>query len=390
MMSSSKPVLLVCYDHFFPAYKAGGPIQSLTNLVLRLQNDYQIFVLTSAFDLNESNTLPGIELNAWVQVSLPNSSAKINVWYADRGRPSVGEVKQIIAGINPACIYLNGMFSFRFVIIPLIARNKNKVVICPRGMLQKGALAGKSFKKKLYLAALKLSGLCRNIIWHATDAEEKADIRHIFGSSPAVYIAGNIPRPPVMGISQTNKSTGALRLVYLSLISAKKNLLQLLKVIAGMGAGISLDIYGPVKDEQYWKLCRELIETNDKKISYKGDVVPAAVQDVFSRYDASILLTKGENFGHALYESLSAGRPVITSNFTPWKDMEEKGAGWNVDISDEKKIEAVLNKICNMPKENFDKYCIGAYDMACEYFRQSTEITLYKEMFSGNVAAKNM
>ncbi|HWA34039.1 MAG TPA: hypothetical protein VG737_07915, partial [Cyclobacteriaceae bacterium] len=49
--------------------------------------------------------------------------------------------------------YLNGMFSIPFFFLPLVfaRRNKCHVVICPRGMLQEGALSHGSFKKKSYL-----------------------------------------------------------------------------------------------------------------------------------------------------------------------------------------------------------------------------------------------
>ena len=382
MTETMKPRLLICYDHFYPAYKAGGPIQSLTNLVLRLQNDYIISVISSGYDLNESDMLQGIETDRWSSVVLPQSTGAINVWYAGKGKPGINEMKQLLKESKPSFIYLNGMFSYRFVIVPLLANKNIRTIICPRGMLQQGALAGKSFKKKIYLAVLKMSGLCKNVSWHATNEEEAEDIRKVFGKTVYITIAENIPKKPLDMISISDKTEGELRLVYLSLIAEKKNLLQLVQLIAGLKENILLDIYGPVKDAAYWRKCQEVLNSAAGRINYKGDILPSKVQSTFSNYNASILLTKGENFGHALYESLSTGRPVVTSYFTPWKELEKKYAGWNVDISDEQEITGTLKKICSMNQVSFDAYCKGAHQLAKEYFLNNVDTGLYKKIFS--------
>ena len=159
MSEAAKPRLLIFYDYFYPAYKAGGPVQSLTNLVLSLQDEYDISVLTGAHDLNDDRVLDNIKINCWTETVLPKSACVIKVWYAGSGEPGGATIKKIIEQVRPSVIYLNGMFSFRFVLLPLIVIKKIRIVLCPRGMLQKGALAGKPFKKRLYLSALKISGL---------------------------------------------------------------------------------------------------------------------------------------------------------------------------------------------------------------------------------------
>jgi hypothetical protein len=137
-----RPRLLIIYDFFYPSYKAGGPIQSLTNLVYSLQDEFDIFVLTGAYDLN-SNQLPDkIITNTWCDIKLPNAKASIKVWYAGLSEPGIGTIKSIIQDVKPGSVYLNGMFSFRFVITPLLAIKNVRIIICPRGMLQSGALAG--------------------------------------------------------------------------------------------------------------------------------------------------------------------------------------------------------------------------------------------------------
>lgn len=374
--------LLIVYDYFFPAYQAGGPIQSLTNLAVSLNNNLIISVVTGSFDLHEEKQLDNIAFDKWQSVKLPLLEKTVNVWYAQKLSSTL--IKKFTKGLNYNTVYLNGMFSYRFVILPLLFINKSrtKVVLCPRGMLQKGALSGKSLKKRVYLTTLKLFGLVKNITWHATNAEEENDIKKIFGKKSKVIIAANIPKMPIAAFEASQKKQGQLRLVYLSLIAEKKNLLQVIELINQSTADISLDIYGPVKDVGYWKKCEEAILAGKGKIQYMGDVRPELVQQTFSQYDASILLTKGENFGHALYESLSVGRPIITSFFTPWNDMEEKLAGWNLDIADSTASLRKLEAIAAMDNQTFNRYCEGAYEMACSYYAQSSDLTNYHKLFS--------
>lgn len=377
-----KPRILIFYDYFYPAYKAGGPIQSLTNLVVSLQPVYDISVVTSAHDLNDNRIPAQVKADTWNEVKLPSSAAVVKVWYASEGALKRATIKEIIKQVDPAVVYLNGMFSFRFVLLPLISIKKIRLVICPRGMLQKGALAGKAFKKKIFLSVMKMSGLMNKVTWHATNEAEQSDIQRELPGNGKIFVAGNIPKAPVERITVVPKREGELSLIYLSLISEKKNLLQAIHVIAGFKENISLDIYGPVKDDAYWDSCLKAIEESNNKVKYKGTVMPEMVQDVFSKYHASILLTKGENFGHALYESLSAGRPVITSHFTPWNKLQKQNAGWNVDLSDERNITSTIAGISQMNQSSYDQFCAGAYTLAKEYYRHGFDLESYKILFS--------
>ena len=171
-------------------------------------------------------------------------------------------------------------------------------------------------------------------------------------------------------------------MVYLSLITEKKNLLQLIHVVVSSKASVTLDVYGPVKDEGYWEECKKLMQKSDGRIVYRGDVKPQNVQSLLEGYHAMAIFTKGENFGHALYESLSVGRPLITSFFTPWNDLKEKKAGWNVDISDRHQCQETLEAIAEMDEEAFSVYCIGAYALAKQYYENLNAREKYERLFA--------
>jgi hypothetical protein len=351
-----------------------------------LEDQFNFCVVTSAYDLQSKDILPGIVSDTWNDILLPLSKKHTSVWYAKRFQPGYKLFRRLLLEKKPDVVYFNGIFSYNLFLIPLITiKNlviKPRIVICPRGMLQRGALADKNFKKKSYLKILKISGLVNKVSWHATNAEEKEDVLKHFSINYGVVIAKNIPKKPLLKINLPEKAQGELRLIYLSLLASKKNLYFLLKVLSRIDEKITLDIYGPIKDKGYWEDCKILIEQMHGKINYLGDVLPAEVQNTFEKYDASIILTKGENFGHALYESLSVGRPIITSFFTPWNNLQNLHAGWNLDIHDFDECVSILSEIIKMNQDQYQTFCFGAYDLSNSYFNSLDVQKSYGLLFS--------
>jgi glycosyltransferase involved in cell wall biosynthesis len=376
--------LLIFYDWFYPGYKAGGPIQSLTNLVTTLVTEFDIFVITSVFDLNSSLPYPNVTPNRWNIVTLPGAEKPVNIYYATKQELGKKKLRQLFATANPQAIFLNGVFSYRFFLLPLLTarsvESNCKIVVSARGMLKKGALAGKFFKKKMYLWYLRIAALLDNVTWHATNQEEADDIHRNFPANRGIVIATNIPKSPYDTISYPTKLKGQLRLVYLSLINEHKNLFLSLELIKDID-GVTLDVYGPIIDQEYWSKCVALIQQMPSKVKYKGEVEPAKVQEVISNYHAFILFTKGENFGHAIYESLSVGRPVITSNFTPWTNLLEKNAGVNVAINDTADCKNKIEFFSKMEQEEYSEYCTSAHAVAVAYFNNLDVKKKYIEMF---------
>ncbi len=386
---NAKPILLILYDYFIPGFKAGGPIQSLSNMVALLHDKYDFRVITQGYDLNTSAPYDNIVLNEWNNLYLEESTEPIPVFYTKKGGLDFVAMHRLINQIKPNLVYINGIYTFRFSLQPLllsyftIGNLGYKIVVCPRGMLQQGALSVKPFKKKSYLLFLKLSGILKHILWHATNIEELEDIRHFLGNDFKAQIAHNIPRKPVTQVRSSNKKEGELHLVYLSLIAEKKNLDLLIRILLLCKGNISLDIYGPIKEPEFWHTCQDLIKQAPANIiiKYKGLVQPQNVQETLANYHALALLTKGENFGHALVESLGVARPIITSANTPWHFLEEKKAGWILPIDDIKLAAQKMEAICNLNEHRFMEYNHGAYQVVKQYFADNDFEQEYKQLF---------
>lgn len=100
--------ILICIDCFEPAYKFGGPIKSVKNLIFKLKNDFNFYVFTSNLDSGENLCLPKNELNTW----LIRDGYKI--YYSSKNYLLYRRYKDIFSICSFDVIYLNSFFSFNY------------------------------------------------------------------------------------------------------------------------------------------------------------------------------------------------------------------------------------------------------------------------------------
>ena len=163
-------------------------------------------------------------------------------------------------------------------------------------------------------------------VWLASTQMEADEIRAVFPWARTVIqidSRGDDPRADVVA------SQRRARFVFIGRICEKKNLRMALQALKLVTSKVEFDIYGPLEDSDYWADCRRLIDDLPANVrsSYQGHLPSDQVQDTFARYDGFIFPTLGENFGHVIAESLSAGCPVLCSQNTPWTGMLNSGGG---------------------------------------------------------------
>ncbi len=353
-MDQSKKVLIFV-DWFYPGYKAGGPIQSCKNIVDTLFGEFQFYIFTSDKDIGDTKSYDNVKINEW---TIYNSTVKI--FYATPSYCTLKNISHLVKEIKPDTVYLNSMFSVGFTIKPLIALKRNskviKKILAPRGMLHKGATQSKKVKKIFFLNILKYSGLLKNILFHATDNQEKEDIKSYFNNS--IRVVKNIPNINYGDIKSITKVVGRARFIFVSRVHPKKNILffiELLKEIIEFD--IIFDIYGFIDDEEYWQKCQETIYQLQPNIvvNYRGTLPNEKVFETIQEYHVFVLPTLGENFGHSIFESLSAGRPVLLSDQTPWQNLNDYKAGWDIPLSKRDRFLESIKRIAKYNQQEFDE-----------------------------------
>ncbi len=362
-----KKKIVVLVDWYLPGYKAGGPIQSVSNIVGHLKDEFEFCIITSDTDLHADEPYSTIRADEW------NSRTDgSKVYYFSSANRSYRNLRKLMLEEQADVFYLNSLFSIFFTIYPLRIRNKNlparRFVLAPRGMLGQGALNIKPLKKKLFLFVARLMNLYKGIRWHASSELEAIEIKKVFGSQAIVQTALNLTAPRIINFIPRKKTVGELRIVFISRIAYKKNLEGTLKILATLPSSckINFDIFGPIEDPEYWSRCEEIIQQMPSHVSvkYGGSIVNDKVVSTLNNYHLSILLTFNENFGHSIVESLVAGCIVLLSDQTPWKNLATQKIGWDIPLSNEAEIKAALIETCLMDQNNFDQWSKSAQEYA--------------------------
>ncbi len=315
--------ILIFYPHYLPGYRAGGPITSLSNLVDRLGDEIEFFVVTLNHDFNDTKRFADIS-QGW------NRVGKAQVRYLAGEEANSDTISSIIREIHPEKLYLNSFFDQVFTKKIIFGwRGKLPIILAPRGEFSMGALAQKALKKRIYLAAWKLLGLSKGVVWQASTALEATDIKREIGAVP-IRIASDIGTAGA-AVDWSPRGQGEpLRICFLSRVSPMKNLKGALGALSKVQAPIIFDIFGPKEDIEYWRSCQDEIASMPRHITvtYRGAVAPIDVVQTIGRYDLFFLPTLGENYGHVIIEALGAGVPALISDKTPWRDLEDHLVGW--------------------------------------------------------------
>jgi len=265
--------------------------------------------------------------------------------------------------------------------VPLLFSKVENKIVSVRGMLHPGALSQKKIKKKLFLLLWKMLALHRKVSFHATDETEGKYIRQVFGEEVKIMVAGNFPRK-FSPVKQISKIKGSLQLLSIALVSPMKNHLLVLQALEHCQGEIEYHICGPIKDMEYWQQCLQQIKKLPANIHvhYHGDVQPQQVQEYLYKGQLFILPSKSENFGHAFYEALTAGKPVITSMHTPWQDLEKNHAGLNID-TDIAAVKKAIDLFVKMDDMEYNAWSEAAVAYAAKAIDLEKIKDQYKKMF---------
>lgn len=379
--------VLVLVEYYLPGFKGGGPTRSVENLVSMLGEEFHFGIVTMDRDLGNNLPYPDVAAHIWGRVGLAD------VFYMRPGWRGLLKLAALLRSVDSETVlYLNSFFSLRFSILPIFMVSlglcrPRSIVLAPRGEFSAGALNQKMRKKRRYLRFSRLLGIYKGIIWHLSTGMEASDLRTCFpeladpelaplfklsktAKAPVkwgeIKLAQDIPariKPPIG--QRRLKRAGELHLVFISRISPMKNLLYALRLLGGVSGQVAFDIYGPAEDLNYWGECQKIIAALPVNIivKYYGEIEHEKISQTFADYDLFLLPTLGENYGHVISEALAAGCPVLISDLTPWRNLEEEGVGWDIPLENEGRFRAVLQACI----DSDGKQQVGLSDRAIKY-----------------------
>jgi glycosyltransferase involved in cell wall biosynthesis len=339
-------------------------------------NDLDFKIITSNSDINNV-PLKNIAANEWTDFNIHTK-----VFYGDKQFSTLKQV-QLLKSLKANAFFIIGIYSFRFTILPILFSRSANIILSARGMLHPPALRQKGFKKKLYLAFLKPILKWKKVSFHATDETEKLHIHTAIGNQAKVWVAQNIPN--IRKSNVANKSEGDIKLLTVALIGPMKNHLQILKSLQNCKHKVQYDICGPIYFPDYWNECLKIIEQlpSNVKVVHHGPIPPNDLDSFYTNAHVFICPSQSENFGHALFEGLSAGKPLITSTNTPWNNLKKNNVGLNVDPIPEQ-IKDAIDFFAEMNEMEYSKWSNAATKYATNAIDIDEIKKSYHQMFHFN------
>jgi glycosyltransferase involved in cell wall biosynthesis len=378
-----KPQVLVFIDWYKPHFKAGGPVRSMVNLAERLGGGVDFHIVTG--DRDYTATAPDMELATDRWTVLESGE---RVWYASPAGRSIRQWKALLTERAWDAVYINGMWSRWSSLLPLwlLRGTKQRRIVAVRGMLADGVMVQKGWMKRLVLMALRVTGCFKGVVFQATNPEEVEDVKRLVGGRATVHMVPNIGRRQTQAAAvPITKQPGVLRLVSVGRIAAEKNTLYAIERLNGLAGDVRLDLYGTVYDSAYWERCQGAIDRlpTNVQVQWHGELPPEQVPRVFAAAHAVFMPSMGENFGHSMLEALSVGRPLLTSDRTPWKDLERRQAGWDLPLDRPDRFNAVLKELVGMDQERYNELTRGAFLLAADAVDPEASSERYRNLFGG-------
>ena len=387
-LTHNSPRICVIINNYLPGYKAGGPIRTLATMVERLGDEFEFKIITSDRDLGDDKAYPNVALDEWRKVG------KAQVIYLPNSKQKLFSMRKLLRSMEYDVLYLNGVLSKLINIVIFLKRThqlkEKPTIIASRGVFSQGSLKLKWRKKRIYLWAAGALGLLRGFIWQVSSEFEAEDIKKIItqyhlDDGPTIFIAPNLS-PEITFKDRTmclSKEVNSARIIFLSRIGRVKNLVFTLTLLKSTFGEVKFDIYGSIEDSLYWQECQRIIDAlpNNIQVSYHGSIPADRVQKAFANYHAFLFPTLGENFGHVILEALSAGCPVIISDRTPWRNLSEKMAGWDIPLEQPDVFERVIQKVVDMDQITWEKWSKGARKVAEDFINNPDIVEANRQLF---------
>ena len=348
-----------------------------------MKERYIIYVFTTDRDLNETAPYPNIKADKWIAYD-----KGIQVFYCSPQLLTWGHIREQIKAVNPDFIYLNSMYSRYFSIYPLLMKKlgiiSSKVVLAPRGMLKDSAVQFKSKKKKFFLTAFRQMRLHRFIHFHATDKTEVNDVQRYFGEKTQVTMASNFPGMIKDYPGSVVKKKNELSVIFIGRLHPVKNVDFLLRVLKPVRGNVTLTIVGNAEDEAYVNQCKSIISElpAQVKVRFVGEIPNNQVGEIIAQHHIFALPTQGENFGHAIFEALAAGKPVLISDQTPWRHLQKTSAGWDIPLQHPEQFTNALQQAVDLDQAGYDALSRCAWEFVRQFVQQSELQTAYNNIFS--------
>ena len=181
-------------------------------------------------------------------------------------------------------------------------------------------------------------------------------------------------------------------ILFISRIHPKKGLEYLVNAwvkLAKTHKEWDLLIVGPQYDQKLFNNILNMIKSHnlEDRVVFTGMLTGEKRIDAFGASSLFVLPSHTENFGIAIAEAMVAKLPVITTQGTPWQEIEDMDAGWWVKLS-QTNIDKALSDAINLTEKELRQKGLHSFQLIQKYewkYQAEKMKTLYEYILYGGI-----
>jgi glycosyltransferase involved in cell wall biosynthesis len=329
-----------------PAYKYGGPINSVSKLC-ELLNDEGTYlkVLTTTGNGNEELSVEtgkeilvdGVNVIYFKRYTRNNTFISPALW------------RYLYRHVNEYdIVHIHTWWNVLVLVSAFICYSKRvKVILSPRGMLCDYIFNGNNHLIKKWIHILLGKRLLKKSRFHATTTMEYDECQKLIPQWDG-FVVPNIL--PLTGQAIEKTPNEVFTIVFLSRIDPKKGLEFVFEAMSKLRIEVKLKIFG-TGNLIYINELKELAARNgiENKVEWMEWQGSGSKFTQLMDADLCILTSYNENFGNVIIESLYMGTPVLITDMVGLSAfVKQYDQGWitplDVNIISNTVLQAVLDK----------------------------------------------
>ncbi len=215
-------------------------------------------------------------------------------------------------------------------------------IIAPCGTLNPWAIRYRRLRKQVAMITHERKNISMANCLHATSLAEVVEFRKLGFTGPVAILPAGINEGALDAFQVRNNPEPASenrkrKLLFVARLHPIKRVKELVHVwcrIAGQFENWGLEIVGSGDAHYEADIRKSLLGTPvAQRTILRGHLMGANLWEAYRSADLFVLPSHSENFGNVVIEALAAGLPVITTQGTPWSDLEKRKCGWCIGMS---------------------------------------------------------
>ena len=254
--------------------------------------------------------------------------------------------------LNSDIVHIFGGWTFFYFKIHKLALKFNKkIIIHSMGLFEPQSFRQKKIKKKIAWNLYQKQMLVDADLIHCGSNTEEKNLKNLNKNFKTIILPFSVKRK---NIKKKILKKIKRKCIFFSRLHNQKGLDKLIKAWQAVNnKNWKLDIVGFGNKNFYIKKFKLY---KYKNIRFLKPVVDENKKiKLFDKYDFLALPSLSESFGLAILEALARRIAVLTTNKTPWEEIQKKNCGWLINDS-LIELKLVLNQIFNSSqKEIYEK-----------------------------------